>query len=495
MTDRDSPAVLAALRDSLPGDRVVDDPGVLDAHRKDEAGFVDAGWPIALLRPTTTAEVCEILRIASRLRVPVVPRGAGSGLSGGANAIGGGLVLSLERMRAILDVADEDLTAVVQPGVVNAELTATVKERGLTYPPDPASAAFSTIGGNIATNAGGLCCVKYGVTRDFVLGLEVVLADGSTMRTGRRTVKGVAGYDLTALLVGSEGTLGVITEATVRLLPAPEQPCTLVAFFSTVSAASRAATAAIQAGVIPSMLELMDRVTIQAVDDWIRMGLDRSAGALLVAQSDSGGRRGNEEMKAFERCCADAGATYVASSTDPDEAEQLTQARRCAYPALERLGATLLDDVAVPLSRVPELVANVEAIAQRAGLVVGTFGHVGDGNMHPTIVYDRDDPAQAAAAYQAFRSIVDTALELGGTSTGEHGVGLLKRTLLGAELDPGALRIQRALKSVFDPLGILNPGKVLPADLSPGPGTRPSAAGSPSASEAPGPLRSVEARG
>jgi glycolate oxidase len=456
--------VAAALRTVLPDGLVVDDPDVLAAYRHDEAGFVAAGTPAAVVRARSSDEVAAVLRLASERGIPVVPRGAGSGLSGGANAIDGCIVLSLELMDAIVEVSAEDLVAVVQPGVLNADLTAAVREHGLAYPPDPASAEFSTIGGNIATNAGGLCCVKYGVTGDYVMGLEVVLADASVVRTGRRTLKGVAGYDLTHLFVGSEGTLGVVTEATLRLRPAAAEPCTLVAFFPTVHAAAVAATTAGQAGVIPAMLEMMDRATITAVDDATRMGLDRDAAALLVAQSDAGEEHGEREMDVLARCCEEAGATFLARSTDPDEAEQLTRARREALPSLERLGDVLLDDVGVPRSRIPALVVTVEEIAASTGVRVATFGHIGDGNMHPTIVYDRSDADETERAYAAFERIIRAAIALGGTITGEHGVGILKRPFLRDEVSATAIDLHRAIKHTLDPLGILNPGKVLDTD-------------------------------
>jgi glycolate oxidase len=451
--------VLAALADTLPSSAILTDPDVLDSYRRDQANFVEAGTPLAVVRPASTAEVQEAVRIASRHHVPVVPRGAGSGLSGGANAIDGCLVMSLAGMNRILDIDPRSLFAVVEPGVVNADLSKAVAELGLFYPPDPASAEFSTIGGNIATNAGGLCCVKYGVTRDFVLGLEVVLADGSVLRTGHRTVKGVAGYDLTALFVGSEGTLGVITQATLRLRPAPEPPATLVAFFADLKAAG-VAIAEIISGVVPSLLELMDNVTVKAVEEWKHMDLDVHAAALLLARSDTGGERGAAEIERMARACESAGATFVAQSSDPMEADLLLTARRLAHPALERQGATLLDDVAVPIGRIPELLEEIQGIADRHRVLIGTFGHAGDGNMHPTIVFDHRDEGAVLRARAAFEEILRTTLELGGTITGEHGVGVLKRPYLGAEIGPEGLRVHSIIKQALDPQGVLNPGKV-----------------------------------
>jgi glycolate oxidase len=446
------------LADVLPAGAVVTDPELLESYRRDQAGTVPAGTPGAVVHATSTDDVVTTMRWACGHGVPVVPRGAGSGLAGGANAVDGCLILSLARMTAIVSVDVDDLYAVVQPGVLNADLGRAVAERGLFYPPDPASKEFCTIGGNVATNAGGLCCLKYGVTSDFVLGLTVVLADGRVLRTGRRTAKGVAGYDLTRLFVGSEGTLGVVTEITVRLRPAPRPAATLVAFFVDVRNAAAAVAQISSSGVVPSMLELMDRTTIGVVDDMLKMDLDRDAAALLLAQSDAGGAQAADEIATIAAVCEKAGASFVADTADPGEGEALLAARRAALPALEGLGDTLLDDVCVPRSAIPELIGRVEQIAARHGVLIGTFGHAGDGNMHPTIVFDASDPESTARAMAAFGDILGVALELGGTVTGEHGVGRLKRTALGAELDHVSTEVHAAIKAVLDPAGILNPG-------------------------------------
>jgi glycolate oxidase len=458
--DRPGSEALAELAQALPAGALITDPSVVESYARDQAGFVEAGAAGAVVRAGSTEQVQEVLRIASRHRIPVVPQGARSGLSGGANAVDGCLLVSLAGMNRILQIDAGSLFAVAQPGVINADLSKAVGELGLMYPPDPASSEFSTIGGNIATNAGGLCCVKYGVTGDFVLGLEVVLADGSVVRTGRKTVKGVAGYDLTRLFVGSEGTLGVITEATVRLRPAAEPPATLVAFFPDLESAG-VAIAQIATGLVPSLLELMDRATVGAVEAWKRMDLDLDAAALLLARSDAGGEQGSREIDLMSKACQDAGASFVGQSSDPAEAELLMAARRLAYPALERQGTALLDDVAVPLARIPELLRAIEDISVRHGLLIGTFGHAGDGNMHPTIVFDHRDPDAVARARAAFEDILQTALRLGGTITGEHGVGLLKRPYLAAEVGEPGMALHATIKRALDPLNILNPGKVI----------------------------------
>ncbi|KFA89497.1 FAD-binding oxidoreductase [Archangium violaceum] len=452
--------LLRELAAVLPPEALVTDPDVLESHRRDQAGWASAGVPRILVRPGSTAEVRAVLRVASALRVPVVPRGAGSGLSGGANAVDGCIVLSLTRMNRILEIDRRGLYAVVQPGVINGALKAAAAELGLWYAPDPASWEFSTLGGNLATNAGGLCCVKYGVTGDAVLGLEAVLADGSVVRTGGRMVKNVAGYDLTRLFVGSEGTLGVITEATLKLRPRPPPATTLVASFPTLVGAGAAVTE-IMAGMRPSLLELMDRTTVRAVEAARPMGLDVQAAALLLARSDAGGEQGVAECARMAALCEAAGATFIANSSDEAEGELLMGARRFAFPALERQGSTLLDDVGVPLSRIPELLAAVERIAEQRGVLIGTFGHAGDGNMHPTLVFDPNDPDAVARAKAAFDDILHAVLALGGTITGEHGVGSLKRPFIARQLGPETHQLHLAIKSAVDPLGILNPGKLL----------------------------------
>jgi glycolate oxidase len=452
--------LIVRLRSALGTDAVLTDPDVVASYRADHAGLVDAGWPIAVVLPRDTAEVAAAVRACGAAGVPIVPRGAGSGLAGGANAIDGGVVLSLVRMDAVLEVDPARQTATVQAGVVNATLAAAVAEEGLWYPPDPASWEQSTIGGNVATNAGGLCCVKYGVTRDAVLALEVVLADGEVVRVGRRSVKGVAGYDLVGLFVGSEGTLGIVTEITVRLRPRRAAPTTLVATFPQLVQAG-AAVEAICRRTTPALLEILDATTIGAIERWKRMELDTGAAALLLAQSDLPEGPGRDEVAEMAAACEAAGADLVLTSDDPVESDALLAARRLAFPALERLGSTLLDDVAVPRDQLTALIAEVARIAHRHDLVIGTFGHAGDGNLHPTIVFDAQDPTAVATARAAFDDVVAAALALGGTVTGEHGVGLLKRDHLRQELGPVGMRLQRAVKEAFDPRGLLNPGKVL----------------------------------
>ena len=443
---------------------VLTDPDVLATYRRDEADLCASGTPLAVVRPRSTAEVVVAVKVAARHRIPVVPQGARTGLAGAANAVEGAIVVSLTAMDEILELDPAERIAVVQPGVVNAELRRAAAKNGLYYPPDPGSWESSTIGGNVATNAGGMCCVKYGVTAEYVLGLEVVLADGAILHCGRRTAKGVAGYDLTRLFVGSEGTLGIITAITVKLRPAAAAARTLVAVFPTVAAAGAAVAAVTAAGLTPSLLELLDRVHLRAIEAYRPMGLDTEARALLLAASDTG------DLDAIAALVREAGATEVYAASDATEADALLAARRLAHPAMERLaalafpggnGGLVIDDVAVPRTRLVELIDGVERIAAAHGVTVGVVGHAGDGNLHPNIVVNRADPSSVDSCQRVFDEIMRLGLALGGTCTGEHGVGLLKRDWLAREIGPVGVRVHRAIKDALDPAGILNPGKVL----------------------------------
>ena len=454
-------AFLAALRAALPDVRLLTDRADTASYRFDETEYTHPGWPLGVALAASTAEVATIVRLAAEHRTPIVPRGAGTGLSGGAIAVEGALTLVLTRMDRILEIDTANLVATVQPGVINADLGKAAAEHGLFYAPDPASFETCTIGGNLAENSGGLRCVKYGVTRDAVLGLEVVLADGTVIRTGGKNVKDVAGYDLTHLFIGSEGTLGVITEATLRLRPAPPPKLTLLAFFASVRAAGDAVTRITEAGIVPVTLELMDAFTIRAVDEAQHLGLDRDAGAMLMIESDAGGTAAEDELDRAEGACRDAGATSLVRAADPTEADWLREARRKAHWSLEQAGVARMDDVGVPRSRVPEMLAAIERISAEHHLPVGVFGHAGDGNLHPTFVVDREDPTAEERINAARGRIYEAAIALGGTITGEHGTGTAKRAWLEAQRGPDAVRVMRAVKAALDPLGILNPGKVL----------------------------------
>ena len=467
--EADPGRLLEALGRTLPGDRVVADPDVLAVMSHDEAEWAPAGRAAAGVRARSESEVQQVVRICAEFGAAVVPRGAGTGLSGGANAVDGCVVLDLGRMDQVVEIDRDNLLCVVQPGVVNNDLKAAVAEHGLWYPPDPASAPWSTIGGNVATNAGGLCCLKYGVTRDYVLGLRAVVggpvtegavAYGDAVRFGRRTTKGVAGLDMVGLFVGSEGTLGVVTEVTLRLRPAlAGTPRTVVGAFPDLVTAGEAVSQITRRGLGPSVLELLDRACLTAVEDWKHLGLEASAAALLLARVDTQGDAGAAESDGLAAAMTDAGALWVTQSTDDVEAEALFEARRLVYPAFERLGPVLTEDVCVPRSKVPAMLAQIEAIAARHRVQIPTVAHAGDGNLHPLIATPAGDDAARAAAQAAFEELLDGAIALGGTVTGEHGVGLLKRDGMRRELDPGSLALQQAVRQALDPRGIFNPGK------------------------------------
>jgi glycolate oxidase len=455
----------AAQRDLsrvAPSSTVISDGALVDTYARDRADGVVAGTPLAVVLVGDVRDAASVLRWANANAIPVVPRGAGSGLSGGANAVDGGVSLILDRLTEIRDLDVTGLTATVQAGVLTGNLKAAAASRGLYYPPDPASAAFCTIGGNIATNAGGLCCVKYGVTRDWVQQIEALLIDGTSIRVGRSTRKDVAGYDLRGLLIGSEGTLAVVTGATLRLRAAAAKPLTMVATFGTLDAAADAVVAITSGGPVPSMLEILDSFTLRAVEMMEPMGLDVDSAALLVIQSDA--TDSSDELTLMERACLAAGADYTARASDAVEADMLLHVRRQAFPALEHQGRTLLDDVAVPIPAMPDLLRGIQDIAVRHDVHIGTFGHAGDGNLHPTIVIPRGDVEAASRAEGAFADILQVAIGLGGTVTGEHGVGSLKTPWLRRSIGPSERRIQEQIKKVFDPQGLLNPGKAILTD-------------------------------
>ncbi len=453
--------VLARLHEAL-GASVTTEPAALDATREDRSGWRSATPPLALVHAASVDDVQAVMRIAHATGTPVVPRGAGTGLAGGAIASPGAIVLDLSHMNRILEISEADELAVVEPGVLNGHLNDVLAPRGLWFAPDPASRAISSIGGNIATNAGGLLCAKYGVTREAVLGLAVVLADGRLLRTGHRTVKGVTGYDLTALMTGSEGTLGVIVEATLRLRPlVPGEIVTVAAAFPDVEAAAAASAAVTAAGIRPAVLELIDAAGLTRVAAYL--GAETLAGtpletmapgeAFLIAQSDSGGAVAEADRIA-EAFGAAGGRVTV--SADAAAGERLLDIRRAMHPALAASGQVLIEDIAVPRSRLPEMFREIERIGASYGIEIPTIAHAGDGNLHPNFVFVGDEvPAPVwAAADEMFRM----AVALGGTLTGEHGVGILKRRWLADELGDDAFELQRGIKALFDPTGILNPG-------------------------------------
>lgn len=451
-------AAIDELARDLPSEMLLTDPEAMAGYRHDQAALVPAGTPLAVVRPVSADQVSAVLRWASRHEITVVPRGAGTGLSGGANAIDGCIIISLERMTAIREIDAVDQLAVVEAGVINADLERAARAQGMFYAPDPGSFEISTIGGNLATNAGGMRCVKYGVTRDSVLGLEVVLADGRVIRTGARSIKNVAGLDLTSLFIGSEGTLGVITAATVRLRPLPATPpAVFVASFPTLPGAGQAVARIATMAVTPSMLELIDNATINVIEDYRRMDLDRSAAALIVGQAD--GPDARVEAERIAAVCEQAGADYVVFTQDPQEADALIAARRLAGTALLASGPTVIEDIGVPRSRLAEMLVKIGEIAAEANVRVATVGHAGDGNLHPTLLLDGTDQATYHHALTVAEAICRAALACGGTVTGEHGVGVLKRGWLAGQLDENVLDVHSRIKAALDPQGLLNPGR------------------------------------
>jgi glycolate oxidase len=450
--------VVEALREAL-GSRVVTDPEALRVLATDKSGWWSEGGALALVEPTSLAEVQSAMRIAHAHGTPVVPRGAGTGLAGGATATAGSVVLGLSRMNRIVEVSLEDELAVVEAGVINQHLSDALVPHGYVYSPDPASKAISTIGGNIATNAGGLLCAKYGVTREAVLGLTAVLADGSVLRTGRRTVKGVTGYDLTALLTGSEGTLAVIVEATVRIRPIPAGPVgTVSAFFADVTAAAAGCAAVTASRLRPAVMELMDAAAVAAVSAYLGREAAHPGAAYVLVQTDGPGAV--EEAAAVRAVLEAAGGGRIEVSHDAAAGEALLAFRRSFHPSLEVLGEVLVEDVCVPRSALPAMFAEIERIGRERGIAIPTVSHAGDGNLHPNFVLPPGSVGVPDAIWEAADELFAACVRLGGTLTGEHGVGLLKKRWLEGELGAEGVELQRRLKAVFDPRGLLNPGKV-----------------------------------
>ena len=449
-----SSAILTELQKALgESASVLTDPSITPAYSRDQAPFAHSEPPLAVVIARDIETISKLLAFASAHKIPIVTRGAGSGLAGGANSTADSIVLSLEKMNSILEIDTKNLIARVQAGVINLDLDKAASAHGLAYLPDPASREWSTIGGNVATNAGGMCCVKYGVTSQHVRAMTVVLASGEIVKLGSATKKAVTTLDLASLMIGSEGTLGVIVEITVGLAPRPKNPSTLIATFATITEAARASTELLTFG--PSMLEIVDSTTIQAVESWKSLGFE-SAGSVLILQVDDG-----TDLDPAVKLCQTMGAIDAMFSDDPADAADLIALRKLAYPALERMGMTLLDDVAVPLTKIADLVLEVEKISKRNDLTIAVFGHAGDGNLHPTIVFPHGDDEAAKRAAKAFSEIVEAAQSMGGTTSGEHGVGSIKRELAAKEISPKVRELQLQIKHLFDPKNILNPDKKL----------------------------------
>jgi glycolate oxidase len=460
-----NPQLLDELRAALGHEAVATDAATLTAYAYD--GTWAEQRPAVVLHPRTTAQVSTILRLANQACIPIVPRGAGTGLAGGAVPIDGSWCLNLARMNRILAISPEDSIVVTQPGVVTATLQQAVEAVGLMYPPDPASLYMCTIGGNVGANAGGPRCLKYGVTADYVLGLEVVLPGGQIMRLGGRTIKNVTGYNLKQLIVGSEGTLGVVTEITLRLIPKPPAQLVALAAFASLSAACEAVGKILASGITPLVTEIMDAEVVRAID-----GLQRSrrqpatlpldAAALLLVGVDGDLDEVERGIAVIADVLRRSGATTVQPAYTPEESEALWEARRSVSPAIIRLGNSRFgEDIVVPRSKIPPMVDRIKQIARQYDLTIAVFGHIGDGNLHPNIVCDRRDAGMLKRVEAASHAIFDAALELGGAISGEHGIGLLKTAYLPKSVDPVALAMMQSIKQLFDPNHIMNPGKKL----------------------------------
>lgn len=448
--------ITEALRQILGANAtLIADSAILPSYSRDQSQIAKNGTPAVVLLAKNEAEISATVKYAFENNIPVIARGAGSGLSGGANAIDGAIVISLEKMNQIIEIDQSNLIARVEPGVINLDLDKEVSQFGLAYLPDPASREWSTIGGNVATNAGGMCCVKYGVTSHHVRAVRMVTSDGTVITLGSALKKSVTNLDLLHLVVGSEGTLGIITEITVGLAVRPKPATTLIATFNSIDHAMLAIPELVALG--PSMLEVVDATTLRAVEEWRPLGFE-DVGTVVLLQSDESPEICARAVEIAEK----HGAIDATYSDDPKDSADLIQVRKLAYPALERKGAALLDDVCVPISQISKLVVAVEKIAAESGLLIGIFGHAGDGNMHPTIVYDHGDSAAEARAIQAFNAIIKVAQELGGTASGEHGIGSIKLDSAKNETSQRVIELQRAIKQAFDPKGILNPGKKIP---------------------------------
>ncbi len=420
-------------------------------------------WPDIVVLPTTTAQIQEIVRLAGEAKQSIYSRGAGTNLSGGTIPVNGGIVVSLQKMNKIIEIDRENLSATVQPGVIVQELNDAVAPYGLIYPPDPGTVATATMGGTVAECAGGLRALKYGVTKHYVMGMEVVLAGGESFRFGGKTVKNVTGYDFASLFVGSEGTLGIITEITVKLIPAPKYRRTMMATFRKLENAGNAVTCIIMAYVIPATLELMDQVTIQAVENYAKAGLPGDAAGLLLIELDGMGRDVVEaEAETIMKIVREKGGEIRLAGSDA-ERDQLWAARRAALPALARVRPTIiLEDATVPRNKIAEMLGAIQKIAARYNVPIGTFGHAGDGNLHPTLLTDARDQEEMERVHKAIDDIFSAALELGGTLSGEHGIGMAKMKYLQNELGQIGFEVIRRIKESLDPEYLFNPGKMIP---------------------------------
>ncbi|MCP4535956.1 MAG: FAD-binding protein [Chloroflexi bacterium] len=457
-----SQSVIKQLQDIVGKDGVLNTPEDLVAYSFDGT-FAEHRPDVAVL-PTTTEQVSEIMKLATRERLPIIARGMATGLAAASVPFDGGVALSLTRMNRILEIDEENMTAHVEAGVIPAELQKHVEKTGLFYPPDPSSVRQSTMGGNIACNAGGPRCLKYGITGDYVLGLTTVLADGRVLKSGGKMIKDVVGYDLNSLFTGSEGTLGIITEALMRLTAKPQFARTARAEFMTLDDAAKTVNAILSTGIVPATLELMDETAIACIEEAMQLGLPLDVAAILLIETDGSDEEAVvREIEAAARICRENGAREVNVAKDEEERASLWKARRSISPSLARRAPNKLgEDITVPRSAIPEAARRIKEISAKYDLPIVVFGHAGDGNLHPNILFDKRNPEQWAKIEPIVGELFDVALELGGTLSGEHGVGTLKRPYMKKALGSLSLEIQRGIKQAFDPLNILNPGKVLP---------------------------------
>ena len=454
-----NPALIDTIAEKVGAENVLRKPVELLAYGFDAT--LDEARPDCVVFPRSTRDVSEVMKVAWEHEIPVTPRGAASGLSGGSIPVRGGIALVLTRMDKILEINTDDLYARTEPGVIVVDLINAVAKHGLVYPPDPSSMKTCTMSGAVCENAGGLRGLKYGVTKDYVMALEVVGADGSIFRTGAITMKHVSGYDMTRLFVGSEGTLGIITEITVKLTPAPEARKSLMAIYDDIRDAARTVSAVIKAGIVPATLEIMDRITINAVEDFKGIGLPRDADALLLFETDGAKEVVGREADRIVEICKVHNAKSIRVAESDKERDSIWEARRAALPSLARVKPTcILEDATVPRSKVLEMIDAVNEIAKRNNLLIGTFGHAGDGNLHPTIICDVRDKDEMARVDRAIEEIFDAALKLGGTLSGEHGIGLAKKRFMKREFGAEGVAAMRAVKQALDPKNILNPGKI-----------------------------------
>lgn len=452
--------IVRRLRSIVGAPYYRDDMEALVAHSYDGTPMLQA-LPDGVIYPDSTQQIAEIMTILSEEKIPLVTRGSGSNLCGGTVPVQGGIVMVMHRMNQIIDVDLENLTATVQTGLITAEFTAHVESLGLFYPPDPSSMRISTIGGNIAECSGGLRGLKYGTTKEYVIGLKAVLPNGSIIRTGGKLMKDVAGYDLTKLLVGSEGTLAVITEATLKLIPPPKAKKTMLAMYRDLYGAARTVSKIIEDRIIPATLEFMDNSTIRVVDDFAKLGLPHDMEAILLIEQDGDPETVERDIERIREICMLEQADQVEVASNREEAEKLLMARRSAFTALARLRpTTILEDATVPRSKIADMVLRINEIAQKYQVTIATFGHAGDGNLHPTAMTDARDTEEIHRVELAFAEIFEAAIELGGTITGEHGVGIVKAPYLEWKVGMAGMEVMRGIKDVFDPHHILNPGKI-----------------------------------